>query len=142
MSFKIFSGHRHIEEIEYLEDLMHSDFRQAALCYIFNENKKAKEFLILRLKHAWKLAKLLGTQPPDQSVGPVDFFSGRDWHRRLLRPVSRRPEKPDRGPRDSGPGMNPDQPAPVPRKPLPNPVAGTIALAITRGEASIDQDQP
>lgn len=115
-----------LEHIGRLEQLIQSEFQQAATAYMFKDMKKSKEALSLRYLHQSKLAKLKGVQPPERYVDPEEFFSRWDWHRGCLKP-----------PKIDNDSEGPDHNSLVPRRPL-SPFGGReIALPLPK---TIDKD--
>jgi len=82
------------------------------MAYDMNNDELSKQALNKRWEYQKKLAELEGTEPPEAPAELEDFFRG--WHRGNPR------------------GRDPDQPARVPRRPLPNAGAGEVALPIPK----------
>jgi hypothetical protein len=102
-----------------LRDQIETWLNRAAMAYQMNHDELSKQALHYRWEYQKQLALLEGTEPPEAPQEPEDFFRG--WDRG--------------GPRK----RDPDQPAPVPRRPLPNAGAGEIALPIP--EQSSDDER-
>jgi hypothetical protein len=104
--------------IDQIEGLIQAAFIRAACAVVFNKLEAARIALYQRWTLLSQLADLEGTAPPKRYDDPREFFKKWDWaNYRLYR---------DDG--DGGPEGN----AFVPRKPLPNPIAGERALPLPK----------
>jgi len=101
------------------KDKIETWMNRAAMAYQQKNMELAKQALDRRWQFQIKLAELEGTQRPDPPDDPEEYFKGLD-----------------RGsPRGGGPnrwpyGSDPDNPARVPKRPLPTAGAGEVALPL------------
>jgi hypothetical protein len=106
---------------EKLKERIVTWLNRAAMAYEQNNIDLSKQALYRRWQCQRELAELEGTEPPEPPKEPDDYFKGLDrgnW-------------KPQSGDPGFGPsGRDPDQPAPVPRRPLPTAGAGEVALPL------------
>lgn len=101
--------------IEVWKDRIEIWFNRAAVSYKQDQIEVCKDALNRRWSYQQILAELEGTEPPDPPNEPEFYFGKRGRYNRGV-------SQGGRGPSD------PDQPAPVPRRPFPNTGAGEIGL--------------
>jgi hypothetical protein len=94
---------------------------RAAMAYQQHNIDLSKVALMRRWQYQELLAELEGTEPPELPQEPEYYFGRSDGG--------------SPNPQGGGPGFgprrrDPDQPAPVPRRPLPNAGAGEVALPL------------
>ena len=104
-----------------LKDQADTWFNRAAMAYQGNRMDLAKQALARRWDYLEKISKLEGTMPPELPPDPEQFF--RDWRGGG--------NYPGPGPK----GRDPNQPAGVPRRPLPTVGAGEVALPLANNDA-------
>jgi hypothetical protein len=102
---------------------------RAAMAYEMGNLELSEQALMRRWQYQKLLSELEGTELPELPKKPEEFFRG--WDRGNPNPKG---DGPGFGPRR----YDPDQPAPVPRRPLPNAGAGEIALPLP--EQSTDHE--
>lgn len=93
-------------------------FHRAAMAHKRDHIELSKDALNRRWQYQKELAELEGKEPPAPPRDP-DYYFGRRYN-----------TSQGYGPGFGRPGGDPDQPAPVPRRPLPDAGAGEIELPL------------
>jgi len=105
--------------IEIWNDRIEIWFSRAAQAYEQAHIQLSKDALYRRWQYQQALAEMDGTAPPPPPKDPEYYFGKRD-----------RGDSQNYGPGFGRPGGDPDQPAPVPRRPLPNAGDGEVELPL------------